>query len=98
MKNAPSVPPTGHPKPKNPRVKFLIRPGAKVIPMMATIFGITNAAPMPAKALAMAKVTRLRVQKPLTTDQTTHQAPPTSTTFLCPYTAPIRPLMSTNAP
>jgi hypothetical protein len=84
MKNAPSAPPMGHPNPKKPRAKFLILPGGKVIPMMATIFGITNAAPTPAKALAIAKVTRLRVQKPLITDQRTHQAPPRFTIFLCP--------------
>jgi hypothetical protein len=98
MKKAPRVPPTGQPNPKKPRVKFLILPGGNVIPIIATIFGITNAAPMPVNALAMAKVMRLSVQKPLITDQTIHHAPPTSRTFLWPYTAPMRPLMRTNAP
>jgi hypothetical protein len=78
------VPPTGAAKLNKPRVIFLIFPGGKVIPIIATIFGITKAAPIPLKALDMAKVMILPVQKPLTSDQRVHHAPPTSTVFLWP--------------
>jgi hypothetical protein len=41
--------------------------------MMATTFGITKAAPIPANALAMANKIRLPVQKPLISDQRVHR-------------------------
>jgi hypothetical protein len=72
----PNVPPTGAPNPNNPTVKFLMRPGGKVIPLMATTFGITSAAPMPLIALAMEKDMMLEVQKPYMRDQRIHHPPP----------------------
>ena len=71
MTIAPIVPPTGAPKPKKPKLKFRIFPGGKVIPIMATTFSVTNTAPIPANARAMAKLARLPVQNPLIIDQST---------------------------
>jgi hypothetical protein len=98
IRRHPRVPPTGAAKLNKPSVIFRIFPGGKVIPIIATTFGNTKAAPIPLQALAMAKVIILPVQKPLISDQRAHHAPPTITIFLWPYTAPIRPLTSTNAP
>lgn len=94
----PMAPPTGAPNPKDPKLRFRIFPGGNVVPMIATQFGITNAAPIPLMALAIEKIMISCVQKPLMSDHIIHQAPPQSSTFLCPYTAPIRPLTRTKAP
>lgn len=97
MINIPETPPTGAPKPKKPKHKFRPIPGGNVIAMIAIPFGMTRAAPVPLIALAIENATRLSVQNPLARDQITHQAPPMRRTFLCPYTAPIRPLIRTKA-
>ena len=68
------------------------------MPMIATAFGPTIAAPIPANALAILKSIKLFVANPITNDQIVHQMPPRRSTFLCPYTAPMRPLTRMNAP
>jgi len=94
----PITPPTGAPKPRHPNVKLRMRPGGKVMPMIATMLGIISAAPMPLIARAIENCIIPRVQNPLIRDQVIHQKPPRKSIFLWPYTAPIRPETRTNAP
>lgn len=80
---APRHPPTGAPAPKNPRLRLRILPGGSVVPMIAMALGTIIAAPMPLKALAILKATKL-LQNALMKDQTIHHAAPPSKTFLWP--------------
>lgn len=94
---APSQPPIGADAPKKAKLRFLAKPGGFVIPIMATAFGIINAPPMPDIARIVLKATKL-LQNPHTNVNTMRTRLPTISMFLCPYTAPKRPLMRTKVP
>lgn len=94
---APNHPPTGAPAPKNPRLRLRILPGGRVVPIIAIALGTIIAAPMPLKALATLKATKL-LQNALIKDHKIHHIAPPSKILLWPYIEPSRPVMITKAP
>jgi hypothetical protein len=63
----------------------------------AMAFGTMKAPPIPVSARIVQWAMKF-VTNPLTRLNMIHQAPPTTTRFLCPYTAPKRPPIKTKAP
>ena len=94
---APRYPPIGAEAPKKARLRFRTNPGGFVMPIMATALGMMKAPPIPdtARRTLNAMKSSQNPQPKLKVTSTRH---PSSSMFLCPYTAPIRPLIRTNVP
>lgn len=86
----PPAAPTGAMAPNRPRPRFRFRPGGKVMPNRATMFGTISPPPIPHRALMKHMETRL-VEKPPPRAQRTHHTQPIVKMFLWPKTAPKRP-------
>lgn len=83
--------------PKKAKLRFLANPGGLVMPIIATALGMIKAPPMPDMARMTLKAMKL-LQNPHTRVNTMRNRLPSSSMFLCPYTAPKRPLTRTNVP